>query len=155
MAKRDKRIKGKTFEERYVFQMEQWAEGVSMHADQCCPDFSCCNKLMYTPIDVRKKFVAAYKEKGEAGIVPFLMEFLGQAMLITTGKSLNVKVIGGESNEEGTCSYCNTKMPLNDLRPYGKNGSEICQPCAIKPENVQIVLNTFSGQQLDKISSKN
>jgi hypothetical protein len=87
-------IKGDTYEERYNYQLDQWAQGNSIHNtvdDQCCPDFSCCNKKMDTPIEIRKTFQAASEEQRET----FLYTFLGQALgTIDNGK--NVFIANGK-----------------------------------------------------------
>lgn len=40
-----------------------WFNGHSFHddeRDQCCPDFSCCNSKIDTPISVRKQYLLAF-----------------------------------------------------------------------------------------------
>ena len=40
-------------------QLDLWCEGHSVHnaaTDECCPDFSCCNQKIDTPIEDRKLF---------------------------------------------------------------------------------------------------
>lgn len=46
-----------------------------------------------------------------------------------TGKVGDVFVICGE--EDGTCKECGKK---EELRPYGKNGANVCFDCAMKDE---------------------
>jgi len=60
-------------------QLREWAKGNSIHNDlreECCPDFSCCNKKMNTPLEVRQKFV----EANESTRMEMLRMFLGQAV---------------------------------------------------------------------------
>jgi hypothetical protein len=78
-------------------QLQQWLEGNSIHGEQCCPDFSCCNKYVKTPIEVRQRFVKAIKENDKETELQMLGMFL-QAAMDTLGK--NVYVIDGKSNHE-------------------------------------------------------
>jgi len=50
-------------------QLDLWIEGKSVHNfdrcrpdGECLPDFSCCNKNVNTPIEIRKKFKASNDE---------------------------------------------------------------------------------------------
>lgn len=61
------------------YQLEYWVKGVSVHNevdDECCPDFSCCNKKMNTPKEVRERFAKA----DERTRTEMLGMFLGKAM---------------------------------------------------------------------------
>lgn len=65
------------------YQLEYWSKGVSVHNevdDECCPDFSCCNKKMNTPKEVRERFVKAVNDKDDKTKMEMLGMFLGQAM---------------------------------------------------------------------------
>jgi len=64
-------------------QLEQWLKGNSVHntkIDECCPDFSCCNRKMSTSIEVKERFVKAIKEKDDKTKTEMLGMFLGQAI---------------------------------------------------------------------------
>ncbi len=63
-------------------QCHEWVKGNSIHLkikDVCCPDFSCCNKNVNTPIEVRERFLKAFIEEDEPVIYEMLMMFLGNA----------------------------------------------------------------------------
>lgn len=52
-------IKGNTYKERANHQLNEWVKGNSIHNDvdnECCPDFSCCNNEIDTPIEIRETF---------------------------------------------------------------------------------------------------
>ncbi len=60
-------------------QLELWVNGESVHnneRDECCPDFSCCNKKVNTPIEVRKKFQDLHQKGDEEGMWSMLSFFL-------------------------------------------------------------------------------
>jgi len=64
-------------------QLKLWVAGESVHNDargECCPDFSCCNKDMRTPLDVRERFLKAHNDDDEKTIMSMLGMFLGEAM---------------------------------------------------------------------------
>lgn len=47
-------------------QLRKWAAGESIHNNEdgiCCPDFSCCNKDIFTAYSQRKKFLKAFLER--------------------------------------------------------------------------------------------
>ena len=72
-------IEGNTYQERVESQVRQWADGVSLHntvEDECCPDFSCCNKLVNTDPELKKTFLHANEEQRES----LLFVFLGNAL---------------------------------------------------------------------------
>ncbi len=51
-----------TESESIAHQLAEWVAGRSWHntvRDECCPDFSCCNSQVSTPLDVRQRFAAA------------------------------------------------------------------------------------------------
>ena len=59
-------------------QLELWVNGTSVHnqdKDECCPDFSCCNKRMNTPVEERILF----RDRPELRD-SMLMMFLGKAL---------------------------------------------------------------------------
>jgi len=61
-------------------QLEKWVNGISIHndeRDECCPDFSCCNKEVNTPMHIRKIFKGAVESKNEDLKMKMLMGFLG------------------------------------------------------------------------------
>ena len=58
-------------------QIQFWVDGDSRHgAEECCPDFSCCNDKMKTPKEERETFQRADERGREA----MLMTFLGRAI---------------------------------------------------------------------------
>jgi len=64
-------------------QLKQWVNGNSVHDhinDTCCPDFSCCNKDVKTPKDIRERFSRAIKDKDEKTKHEMLGMFLGHAI---------------------------------------------------------------------------
>ena len=63
----------------YIEQLESWQQGVPVHAEQCCPDFSCCCPELLAPKEMRDVFVAAYKAGKEDVTTRFLVTFLGNA----------------------------------------------------------------------------
>lgn len=60
-------------------QLRQWLDGNPVHAEECCPDFSCCTKNI-APKEVRERFVKAVKEGDEKTRFEMLGMFLGQAI---------------------------------------------------------------------------
>ena len=61
-------------------QLESWVNGESIHNDErneCCPDFSCCNKSIRTPEDIRVLFFNAYHKGNSRLVNRMLMQFLG------------------------------------------------------------------------------
>ncbi len=59
-------------------QLDHWIAGRSIHntgRGECCPDFSCCNDKMNTPIEVRRKFIDADAQT-RSGMLGY---FLGEA----------------------------------------------------------------------------
>lgn len=64
-------------------QLNLWVEGKSIHNDElneCCPDFSCCNKKVTTPKAVREIFRNAYLKGNRTVVDRMLMEFLSGAL---------------------------------------------------------------------------
>jgi len=82
-----KEIEGKTYKDRCNYQLEEWVRGNSIHNtidDECCPDFSCCNKDMNTPIVDRKVFKALHDKEDDKQAqetkMGMLYGFLGTAI---------------------------------------------------------------------------
>lgn len=76
-------IQGDTYEERIAYQIEEWVKGNSIHntvEDECCPDFSCCNKDMLADEKVRKQFQKAINENDNDMMDILLVNFLGMAL---------------------------------------------------------------------------
>lgn len=75
----------------YAEQLALWVAGESIHGDgedwECCPDFSCCNKDMHTPLEERELFAELYA-KGDDSHMPMLMTFLGKAIAQHTSKKV-------------------------------------------------------------------
>lgn len=54
---------GMTYEQSIKHQLEHWVAGTPTHnpiADECCPDFSCCNPASLLPQSARTKFSEAH-----------------------------------------------------------------------------------------------
>lgn len=122
------------YEQRHMQQLELWAGGNSQHNhvdDECCPDFSCCNKKMHTPDEERKKYLQMYRENADS-VTPFHAKVLGEAMAKSGHQAV---IIGGEGTDLAKCEYCAGEFEMADLRPYGRGGVLICHPCGMKPEN--------------------
>jgi len=69
--------------ERSSWQLAQWVMGNSVHNtddDECCPDFSCCDKDVKTPLEVKLRFSKAVTENDEKTRMEMLGMFLGQCM---------------------------------------------------------------------------
>jgi hypothetical protein len=61
-------------------QLDFWIKGINIHndeRDECCPDFSCCQKKNHWSIEMRELFSKKYREEGEEAILPMLMMALG------------------------------------------------------------------------------
>ena len=81
-------------------QLELWVRGSSVHnteIDECCPDFSCCNKDMNTPLKVRERFYKAVNDKDENTKIEMLGIFLAKAMK-TMGKDVYVAGLNVEGH---------------------------------------------------------
>ena len=73
---------------KFIEQLNLWVEGEPTHNDEtneCCPDFSCCNKKVNTPVEVRVLFRDAYLRNNEELQYQMLLVFLSTA--ISTLKS--------------------------------------------------------------------
>ena len=74
-------------------QCKKWVKGNSIHdteKDACCPDFSCCNKNINTPVKTKERFLKAFIEEDDILITEMLMMFLGEAfknVYIAEGKN--------------------------------------------------------------------
>ena len=64
----------------FLEQLDSWVAGTSVHGDQCCPDFSCCQPDLLAPKEVREIFAAAHKRGDERVTMRCRMEFLGRAI---------------------------------------------------------------------------
>ncbi len=76
-------------------QLELWVAGESVYnetTDECCPDFSCCNPKINTPIETKKRFQKAFLKGQDDVFMPILMMFLSEA--IAKEKLGNVHVAG-------------------------------------------------------------
>lgn len=76
-------LKGETYKQRTMSQLENWAKGKSIHNkkdDECCPDFSCCNKKIKTSIAERVKFMELYKEGGITAIAQLSADYSSKAI---------------------------------------------------------------------------
>ena len=64
-------------------QLELWVAGQSIHnheRNECCPDFSCCNKEINTPQSVKELFIKAYQSENDRVVERLLMEFLATSI---------------------------------------------------------------------------
>jgi hypothetical protein len=89
----------------YKEQLELWVKGESVHDtenDICCPDFSCCNKKINTPIEERLAFKKVYEFGDEKSVNTFLMGYLGQA-LASFEPEIKVHITDGSYNEKTDC----------------------------------------------------
>ncbi len=80
-------------------QLLKWVKGESVHNEErgeCCPDFSCCNLDMDTPLEVREAFLEAYLNDDEEQQNRMLGMFLGQAISTITDKKPYIAGILGE-----------------------------------------------------------
>ncbi len=69
-------IKGLNRLDRCHIQLREWVKGISIHNgtdNECCPDFSCCQKGVNTPIERRKEFLKVFEAKGAAGAEKMLV----------------------------------------------------------------------------------
>ena len=81
-------------EKRIQFQLDEWVKGNSIHNhvdDECCPDFSCCNKDVVTEQIIKDLFYNANSEERER----LLFQFLSNAISTYTDKK--VFIADGES----------------------------------------------------------
>jgi len=82
-------------------QLEQWVLGNSIHNnedDECCPDFSCCNKKVVTSREVRDRFAKAVADNDNKTQMKMLSSFLKQGAL-TMGKKVYVAGVSDKESE--------------------------------------------------------
>ncbi len=87
---------------KIIDQLDKWVNGESIHNDErgeCCPDFSCCNDKMDTPIDVRKRFRQAHIEGDDELKSQMLGMFLATSINGYT-ELKNVYIAGDPANYE-------------------------------------------------------
>ena len=73
-----------------IEQLKEWVNGISIHntdRDECCPDFSCCDDEVDTPLEIRRAFVDANEKDRHK----MLVMFLGDAL-----KNENVYIAKGD-----------------------------------------------------------
>lgn len=97
-------IPGATHEERTKYQLGEWVKGNSIHNEvdeECCPDFSCCNKDMQTPQYEKDQFIRM--TNAGHSTMQLLGAFLSRAMDLyyqKKGKRNEVHIITGEQPED-------------------------------------------------------
>jgi hypothetical protein len=72
---------------RMEFQLEMWVQGKPHHNymdNCCCPDFSCCIPDLLQPVEVRKTFMAAWKQQNRQ-IVESMVFVFSDAQLTHEG----------------------------------------------------------------------
>lgn len=77
------KIVGKNYEERNLFQLNEWVKGNSLHNDideECCPDFSCCNEILKADVVLRQTFKQIYLTGSQDMKIQMLGTFLGAAI---------------------------------------------------------------------------
>ena len=78
----------------YIEQLNLWVDNKSVHddeQDQCCPDFSCCNKEINTPPEIKELFRDAYLRNNEELQYQLLLKFLGAAIsTLPNGKKVYI-----------------------------------------------------------------
>lgn len=78
-----------SIEESSKKQLEEWYNGVSTHnniRDECCPDFSCCNREIKTPFLIREKFCNAVEKGDEITVNEMLVTFLNNLLKLKLRK---------------------------------------------------------------------
>ena len=83
-------------------QLLKWVKGESVHNDeleQCCPDFSCCNSAMNTPLEVRELFMEAHLNDDEKQKMRLLGMFLGQAISTISDMKVYIGGVLGDSED--------------------------------------------------------
>lgn len=84
----------------HIKQLNNWVEGNPYHEDeldQCCPDFSCCQKELLAPEYERKLFRKCYLDGNDEVVNQMLMAFLQRAIDIHT-REKDVHVVGSMQN---------------------------------------------------------
>ena len=74
-------------------QLAKWAAGESIHGDQCCPDFSCCEPELKAPDAERRLFMERPELREQLCI-----GYLGRA-LAALGKDKEVHIAGSIQGE--------------------------------------------------------
>lgn len=83
-------------------QLLKWVKGKSVHNDNlgvCCPDFSCCNPKVNTPLEVRELFMEAYLNNDTKQTGRMLGVFLGQAISTISDKKVYIAGLVDLQNE--------------------------------------------------------
>jgi hypothetical protein len=78
---------------RCKHQLIKWVNGESIHNnidDECCPDFSCCNKNVHTDKIIREIFLGAYLKGDDDTINGMLMGFLANSISTYTDKEVYI-----------------------------------------------------------------
>lgn len=90
------------------YQLDQWLKGRSLHnpgRNECCPDFSCCEPGIKTPLELKERYVKAYREKDHQAQMSLLGMFLATG--IEQMKKTNPKIAGkkiqvlGDGSQDG------------------------------------------------------
>jgi len=91
----------------YLKQLDLWCKGQSVHRghrddpeSECCPDFSCCNNKVNTPMDVRERFRQAVIQDDEKTIMEMLGMFLGTAIATISDKKVHIAGLEPESQQQ-------------------------------------------------------
>ena len=92
LNERDREIEVETSGE----QLAEWVKGNSLHGEQCCPDFSCCQDHYKAPRNVREKFAAANEEDR----MKFLSMFLAKAFAAYSTDA-ELHIVGNEDEVTG------------------------------------------------------
>lgn len=76
-------------------QLTLWLNGKPVHAEQCCPDFSCCSPELLAPVEVREIFAEAFRQRNDAVTMRMLGTFLEAAF-----SDKNVYIAGMETSRQ-------------------------------------------------------
>ena len=74
-------------------QILEWVKGNPIHNKvdgECCPDFSCCNKSLLAPLEVRQIFYNAFLKDDHETISRLLGEFLTRLMTSMPDKRTHI-----------------------------------------------------------------
>lgn len=75
----EEKIEKDEYKERHLKQIKDWVNGKSIHNEidgECCPDFSCCDPTIQTPLEIKKLFLDAYIQNNEKVLNSLLYAFL-------------------------------------------------------------------------------